>query len=875
MADKKRIILIDGNSLMFRAYFATAYRGNLMQTTTGLYTNAIYGFHAMTYNLFTTEEYTFVAFDAGSQTFRHKQFDAYKGTRKPLADELRVQIPYIKRYLDILNVKRLETFDYEADDIIASAATKYYDDFDEIVIVSGDRDLLQLVDKKIKVLLPLRGTSEFDEYNNDNFYEKFGIYPKQITDYKGMVGDSSDNLPGIRGVGDKTAIKLLNEFDSLENILANTNQLKGKLKENFEVDKEIALQTKMLATLRKDVKIIYNADDFKLTAYDVDEFLSFLKEVEFNSVLKELNKQTVKVESVKYQIISDVAEDLNKYLQSDSFLNIEVFGKNYYSGEFLGISLVTDNGSLFITKDVVINNKQVKDYLEGNFKKYVFDFKAFLLVLNRFGISLNNVVFDLMIAAYIINPNYGVGDFKQVYNNFKDNNLAYYETIYGANTKMKIPDVDVYAKYSVEKSLALKTIYQEVLAEIEKLEVEELFNVEMKLASVLATMERNGLMVDVDRLNQIGEDLNTRIKVIEDEIYKLAGLEFNINSPKQLGEVLFEKLHLPHGKKNKTGYSTNVDVLEKLASDFPIARKVLDYRGLNKLITTYVNGIKELVDGDCFIHPLYKQTETQTGRLSSIEPNIQNMPIRTEEGQVIREIFVSRFKGGKILSADYSQIELRVLAHMSGDPEMIDAFNHMVDFHAMTAARIYEVSLESVTKDMRRMAKAINFGIIYGMSAWGLSETINVSPLEANIYINKYFATFSKAKAFLDSLVEDAKKDGYTKTILNRRRYIPEINSTNMNMRSFGERTAMNAPIQGSAADIIKLAMVNITKRMEKENLKSLMIAQVHDELVFDCKDDEILKLEALVREEMEKAYNLKVKLEVGTASGTTWSEAK
>ncbi|MFA7435271.1 MAG: DNA polymerase I [Bacilli bacterium] len=873
--NKKRLVLLDGYSLMFRAYYATAYRGNLMQTSTGIYTNAIYGFYAMTNKLLTSEEYTFVALDAGSQTFRHQEFPEYKGTRKPVDQELISQIPLVKRYLDILNIRRFETLDYEADDLLASVATKFYDDFDEIVIVSGDRDLLQLVNDKVKVLLPLRGTSEFDEYNIDNFYEKMSIYPNQVTDYKGMVGDTSDNLPGIKGIGDKTAVKLLNEYQTLANILENLDNLKGKVKENFEEYKEIGLKCKYLATLKRDVKIVYSKEDLRLEKYDVDDLTNFLKELEFNSFLRELNKKTFIQEDINYTIISDVNADLTSILNSEGFMNMEIFGKTYYVGEFLGISYVSDKCKIFLTKEVVVNNKSVRAYLEGNEKKNVFDLKAFLLVLNRYGISLNNVVFDLMIAAYIINPNFGASDFKQVISNFEDNSIAYYETIYGANTKAKIPMVDVYAKYSVEKSLALKLVKKKVLIQIIELDIEELYNMEMALAAVLSKIEENGLLVDVDRLNTIGIDLNNRIKVIEKEIIEIAGVEFNINSPKQLGEVLFEKLNLPHGKKNKTGYSTNVDVLEKLAPDFLIARKVLEYRGLNKLITTYVNGIKDLVDDEGYIHPLYKQTETQTGRLASIEPNIQNMPIRTEEGQVIREIFTSRFKNGKILAADYSQIELRVLAHMSGDKEMIDAFNHSVDFHSLTASRLYEVEIENVSKDMRRMAKAINFGIIYGMSAWGLSETINVSPLEANIYINKYFDTFKESKKFLDSLIEGAKKDGFTKTILNRRRYIPEAMSSNANLRAFGERTAMNAPIQGSAADIIKIAMVNLDKRMKQENIKSLMIAQVHDELVFDCVLEELDLVEKIVREEMEKAYSLKVKLVVGTASGTSWSEAK
>lgn len=876
---KKRIVLIDGNSLMFRAYYATAYRGNLMQTSTGLYTNAIHGFYSMTNTILRTEPYSFVAFDAGSQTFRHQEYEDYKATRKPLAEELRVQIPYIKKYLDILKVRRLESLDYEADDILASLATKFYNDFEEIVIISGDKDLLQLVNDKVKVLIPTRGTSEFDEYTFENFYEKQNIYPHQVTDYKGLVGDASDNLPGIKGIGDKTAIKLLNEYQTLENIIANVDDLKGKIKENIIEYKDVGLRCKELATLKTDIELDYTVEDLRLEDYDFDELVNFLTELEFNSFLKDLYQKNMEeqIEDVEFEIISDATVDLSKKLKSNSYLNLEVFGTNYYTGEFLGISYVNDKQRIFFTKDVVLNNQDLRNYLEAEDQmKKVSDYKVMLVVLKNNNINLAGVEFDLMIGAYLINSRYGVGDFKQVATNFLENNLAFYDNIYGANTKMKIPELNVYAKYSIEKGLLLKELEPIILKKLKEIEVMELFKLEMELARVLARLELNGLQIDVDRLDAIGIDLENKIKVLEKDIYEIAGEEFNLNSPKQLGEILFGKLNLPHGKKTKTGnYSTNVDVLEKLAYDFPIARKVLEYRGLNKLVTTYINGIKELVDGNGFIHPLYKQTETQTGRLSSIEPNIQNMPIRTEEGQVIRDIFISRFPNGKILTADYSQIELRVLAHLSGDPEMINLFNHAHDFHSQTASRLYEVDINQVTSEMRRMAKAINFGIIYGMSAWGLSETINVTQLEANIYINKYFETFKKAKEFLDSLVESVKELGYTKTILNRRRYIPEAVSSNGSLRAFGERTAMNAPIQGSAADIIKIAMVNLQKRMEEEGLKSLMIAQVHDELLFDCVSEEVEIMEKIVKEEMEKAYKLSVKLEVGTGYGNSWLEAK
>lgn len=870
----KRLVLIDGNSLMFRSYYATANSGMLMETSSGLYTNSLYGFVNMTYNIFSEEKYAFVAFDAGKQTFRHQDFVDYKATRRALPDELRVQIPYIKKYLDVLKVKRLEDLNYEADDLIASCANKFKNDFSEIKIITGDKDLLQLVDDKVTVYLTKKGISELEEYNKDNFYEKLGFYPHQVTDYKGMVGDTSDNLPGIKGVGDKTATKLLAEYGSLENIIRNVDELQGALKERFIENQDMGIKCKELATLKSDIGLDFTVSEMKLGEYDMEEFIKFLEEVEFKSILKKFD---YKPEVIKheYKIIDNPATDLSKYLVADSYLVFEVFGDNYYKGEFLGFSFVSGDNKLFITPLVLRDNKQLKQYLEGNYKKKVFDAKLIHFITKKYNINLNNVIFDFMVATYLLNPKFSTSDFKASLDNFGRNEIQSYSDVYGANTKMRIPDLNTYSNYSIGKALKLVEIEDQIINKLSQEKLLDLLLLELNLAKVLAKIEQNGLLVDLSRLNEIGEKLKAQVDAISLEIYELAGEKFNLNSPKQLGVILFEKLNLPSGKKNKTGYSTNVDVLEKLAVDFPIAKKILEYRSLHKLMSTYVNGIKEVTNEDSYIHPIYKQTETLTGRLSSIEPNIQNMPIRTEEGQVIREIFVSRFPGGKILSADYSQIELRVLAHLSNDPEMIDSFEHGDDFHSQTASRLYEVDSSQVTKEMRRIAKAINFGIIYGMSAWGLSETINITPLEANVYINKYFDTYLKAKQYLDNLVASAKDRGYTETILSRRRYIPELEDKNVNIRSFGERTAMNAPIQGSAADIIKLAMVKIQDRLDKEGLTSLMIAQVHDELLFDCPANEVEKMQVIVKEEMENAIKLKVKLVVDVSVGYNWANAK
>ncbi len=869
----KKITLIDGNSLMFRSYYATAYRGNLMQTKSGLYTNALYAFISMLDKLIDELDYAFVAFDAGKQTFRHQEYTEYKATRKALPEELRVQIPYIKNYLDIMRIFRMESLDYEADDLIATVATKAYKDFDEIRIITGDKDLLQLVNGKVKVFLTRRGISELEEYNHENFLEKAGLTPKQVIDFKGLVGDASDNLPGIKGIGEKTALKLLKEYPTLEEIIANVDKIGGKTSELISKNTEIGLQCKRLATLKQDIDVNFSSPDLKVNEYDQDELNHFLKDLEFFSLLKRRHNK-LETETIMPEIIDDPDKKLD--LTEDAYIIVEVFGENYYRGNFLGLGMVCGKRRFFFPKEVLLKHQELKSYLSNpKYLKKTFDYKKLYLTFNKHGLDIKGISYDMMLAAYLLNPAYGSDDIKVTAGYFSNNDLPYYVNIYGANKKMAIPDLKIYAKYSTDKCAVIMDLEKRIQSDLQSQELLYLYKVELELSEVLGEMELFGLLINLKHLELIGKELNSKVDGVASEIYQMAGEEFNINSPKKLGEILFEKLHLPHGKRNKTGFSTNVDVLEKLAGDYKIARLVLDYRGYNKLVTTYVNGLSEVADEQSFIHPLYKQALTQTGRLSSVEPNIQNIPVRTEDGQVIREIFISRFSDGFILSADYSQIELRVLAHLSQDEKMISAFNHSIDFHTQTASLIYDIDPETVSKDMRRTAKAINFGIIYGMSAWGLSESLGISPLEANIYINKYFDTYRKVKEFLDTTIDNAKNDGYTKTILNRRRYIPEISSSNINMRNFGERTAMNAPMQGSASDIIKIAMVNINRRLKKEGLKSLMIAQVHDELVFDCPKEEVEILKHLVKTEMETAYQLKIKLDVEVGIGRNWAEAK
>lgn len=881
-----KILLIDGNSLMFRAFYATAYTGNLMQNKSGLYTNAIFSFINMIQKLVDESiDKVFVAFDAGKQTFRHKQYDDYKGGRKPMPEEFKVQIPYIKQYLDIMNIKHYECLDYEADDLVAAYANLLNNEANEIIVISGDKDLLQLAKGNIKVCLTKKGITELDEYNEQNFKEKLGFYSYQIPDYKGLVGDSSDNLPGIKGIGEKTALKLLEQYDSLENIIANVNNLKGKIHDCIIENRDTGLKCKMLATLKSDFDVPYSSEEIIRKDPDYDKLYSFFKMLDFNSFLKKLekdlskkninNKETInKTENSNIENIIIGDENYNFDNFNDSYIVIESTNDNYYLDDIIGMSILSSDNlyKVFIPYDKILYNESLKKYMQSNNKKYTYDYKRLYVVLKKNNIEIKNVIYDAMLAIYLINPSYVHDDIKMTIENFMETDLSYDENVYGKGQKITVPEISIVASHSIKKCLALKMTYEEIMKEINSLEQQELLQVELSLSSILGDMELNGLKVDVDSLKTIGIEMSNTQEKIEKEIYEIAGEEFNINSVKQLGEILFEKLSLPTGKKNKRGYSTSMEVLEKLAPNFRIAQLVLDYRAVNKIISTYINGLIELTNSENFVHPLYKQALTQTGRLSSVNPNIQNMPIRTEMGQVIRKAFVSRFPNGNIMSCDYSQIELRILAHMSDDQPMIDSFNSSEDFHTNTASWLYDVDVKDVTKEMRRTAKAINFGIVYGMSAWGLSESINITPMEANMYIMKYFTTHNKVRSFLDNIIIDAKNNGYTKTMFNRIRYIPELQSSNKNLSSFGERTAMNAPIQGTAADIIKKAMVKVNESMQ--GFKSILIAQVHDELVFDVYPGEEETLQKVVKEAMESVVELKVPLIAESGIGKNWLES-
>lgn len=901
MANKKKMIVIDGNSLMFRAYYATAYTGNLMQTRSGIYTNALYGFinmmkHLLSLNcssnsLPNLDSSIFVAFDKGKKTFRHKLYDNYKGTRSKTPDEFIMQIPFIKEYLDAMNIFHYEVDDYEADDLVGTVAT-LAKDYECVEIYSGDRDLLQLVGDNRIVCLNKVGITQLDCFDSKNFFEKVGYIPSETPDYKALVGDSSDNLPGIVGVGPKTAVRLINEYHSIENIEAHIDELKGKLKENVELGIENAKKTKYLATIITNVSLPFSIDDCEFkkpdynklrTLYEKMEFKSFLKDIPttedftqvsfFSTPSEVVNLPKIeKNENIKNYHIHDI-KDLYAILnQANEFcFDVILSQDNYHLASIVGITLATLNDVFYLSLDEFVASNVFSLFKEK--EVITIDSKKVFVALSHYGINLPKVAFDISLAGYVVNPSYGSIDLSILYRYFDMDNLPLQSEVYGKKTIYNMENIEVCEKYAMNLAYGAMVIYPRLKKEIHDISCDYLFyEVELPLARTLGIVEGNGFKIDEATLDQVGFDLLKQMNELEKKIYEEAGEEFNISSPKQLGEVLFDKLNLGKGKKNKTGYVTNAEVLEKLSERHIVPSLVLKYRKYSKLYSTYVAGLKDVINKeDGKVHTIFKQNYTLTGRLSSVEPNIQNIPVRTEDGRLIRQAFIPSFKDGLLISADYSQIELRILAHMSNCPSMIHDFQTGVDFHSNTASKIYDLPLNMVTKDMRRIAKAVNFGIIYGMSTWGLSDEIHISPLEAANFIERYFLIYPEVKEFLDKLVSDAKSLGYSKTLYNRRRYINEIKSSNRVLAKFGERTAMNAPIQGTAADIIKIAMNEVQNEIESHGLKACMVAQVHDELIIDTPADEVEIVKKILKEQMTKVAQLKVLLEVDVETGSTW----
>lgn len=880
----KKAILLDGNSIMFRAYYATAYTGNLMKTSNNLYTNAVYGFINMMNKILTIPDVThiFVAFDKGKKTFRHQSYADYKGGRKPMPEEFAMQIPYIKEYLDILNIKRLETDDYEADDLIGTVSKRIKDTFDEVLVISGDKDLLQLVDGNVKVCLTKKGITDLEEYNENNFKELMGFYPYQVTDYKGLTGDSSDNLPGISGVGPKTAIKLLEEYKTLENIIDNVDNLKGKLATVVKEEANIGLRSKKLATLEKDALIDITEDDILLKEKDLSKLRNFFEKLEFKSFISKMDFTTSdkKEETKKVEVkeISYIINDLNALKSSlknnnQILMEVELDGENYHKSQIIGVGFVINNEGYYIDRNYLYDEELTHLLENEDLSIYTVDAKKTYVSLKYIGINLKNISFDINLASYVINPSNVTSDIKTTIENFIPTNLPYHEEVYGKKTIYVIPEEEIIAKYAIDKCNIITSFKAEIDRLLKENNQEDLlYKIELPLAIILGDVEKNGFKVNTKKLEEVGTYFSEKMKINEQEIFKLVGHEFNVASPKQLGVVLFEELCLGKGKKTKTGYSTTAEVLEELTKYHPVPRLVLEYRKYAKLYSTYVVGLLQEVNSiDQKVHTIFKQALTQTGRLSSTEPNIQNIPVRTEEGRIIRSVFIPTDENSILVSADYSQIELRILAHASKCQAMIDTFNSGVDLHSSTASKIYGISIDNVTKDMRRMAKAVNFGIVYGMSDWGLSEELHISPKEASIFSAKYFEVFPEVKPYLDSCIEECKKLGYTTTLFNRRRYMRDINSSNVALRKFSERASMNAPIQGTAADIMKISMINVANMLKENNLKAKIVAQVHDELIIDCPKEELNTLKELLKSTMENAIKLDVNLDVDVEYGDNW----
>lgn len=875
------LVLIDGNSLMYRAYYATAYSGNLMKTSTGIFTNALYGFVNMMNKVMDEYNHThmLVAFDAGKTTFRHEFLDSYKDGRKPMPDELRSQINLIKKYLDLLGVKRLELPTYEADDIIGTLATLgEQTDFEKIHIITGDKDLLQMADEKTTVHITRKGVTDIESFTPEAVFAKYELSPSQIVDLKGLMGDPSDNLPGIPGVGEKTAIKLLKQFGTVENLVTHTDELKGKMKEKVEANVEQALLCKRMATIHREVPLPVTFDDLFYQGPETAELMNFFKEMEFNAFLKKMKLEEVKEEKPKAPIrIILEAGELETLSYQNSAIHVEIFEENYHQANILGIAIVNETDAYYVPFEVAKESQAFMSFLaDEGVKKSVFDVKRSRVALMWQGFDLRGVDFDLLLATYVINPTNVSNEFKKVALHYDYDDVLYDEEVYGKGAKRAVAPIEKVAQHSIDIATAVFKLKETAIEQLKEQEQLSLFEeMEMPLAEVLAVMEYNGMSLDLTTLDEMGQDLKGRIEALESQIFDHVGAPFNINSPKQLGEVLFEKLGLPVVKKTKTGYSTNADVLEKLSDAHPIIKLIMEYRTLTKLYSTYIEGLKKACYEDGKVHTIFNQALTQTGRLSSIEPNLQNIPIRLEEGRMIRRAFVPSQEGWVILGADYSQIELRILAHISNTESLIDAFKHGEDIHKKTAMDVFKVSEEEMTSDLRRSAKAINFGIIYGMSAFGLSENLNITQKEAKKYIDHYLESYSGIHQYMEDTVKYAKFNGYVSTLFNRRRYIPELTQKNYAIRQFGERTAMNAPIQGTAADIIKKAMIDVHQAMLEKNVKSRLLLQVHDELIFEVPQEELDMMIELVTKTMENVVELQVPLKADYSYGPTWYDAK
>lgn len=873
-----KLVLIDGNSIVYRAFFALP----LLNNDKGVYTNAVYGFTTMLMKILEEEKPThmLVAFDAGKTTFRHETYKEYKAGRQKTPPELSEQFPLTRELLDAFQIPHYELDLYEADDIIGTLATKG-DDLDwDVKVISGDQDMLQLVSDTVTVDLTRRGITEVDSYTPKFMKEKMEITPEQIIDLKALMGDNSDNIPGVPGVGIKTATKLLKEYTTLENVYKNINKLGGKkLKENLNTYKDDAFTSKELVTIKRDIPIEVSLDNLLYNGYEPKKVKDIFQDLGFQSLLKRIGMETddssENLAEINYTFVSEIKETM--FTGEEAFV-VETMTDNYHQAPIEGFGLVNKQNAYFIPTDLALQSSIFKKWAEDETsQKLVFDVKKSVVCLLKHGINLKGITFDLLLASYLLNPADNHHDIPSIGHRVGKTNISQDEAIYGKGAKLAVPEEEILAEHIIRKTTVLFQLKEKMESELVENKQYELYHdLEMPLALILGEMEHTGVQINVERLEEMGNELKQRLTAIESEVYEMAGEEFNLNSPKQLGVILFEKLELPVIKRTKTGYSTAADVLEKLEDKHEIIPRIFLYRQLRTIQSTFIEGLLKVVNKDTNkVHTRFNQALTQTGRLSSVDPNLQNIPIRLEEGRKIRQAFVPGGENKLLFAADYSQIELRVLAHIAKDERLITAFKDDVDIHTLTAADVFHVEHDEVTNEMREQAKAVNFGIVYGISDYGLSQNLGISRNEAKQFIDRYFEIYPGVKKYMEDIVQEAKHKGYVTTLMNRRRYLPELTSRNFNQRSFAERTAMNTPIQGSAADIIKKAMIELHAKLMEEELSSRMLLQVHDELIIEVPEDELEKVKEIVPAVMENTVELDVPLKVDVAYGKSWYDAE
>ena len=897
----RKLVLVDGNSILNRAFYGIM--GSKMLTTKdGTPTNAVYGFLAILFKIIDDikPEFLVVAFDKKGPTKRHKMYDGYKANRKGMPDELACQMPIIKDVLRAMNIDIIEKEGYEGDDILGTLSVFGESQGLEVTILSGDRDTFQLATDKVTIRIPRTkmGKTEEEDFNREKVKEVYGIEPKQLIEVKGLQGDTSDNIPGVPGIGEKTALKLIQEYSSIENLYSEIEKgqapdVKGKTRERIIENKDLAILSKELGTIDVNSPIEENLEEFKLEEWNNEEVLKLFKELNFNRYIERFHltegiSEEPEEQEEKFEIKEISIEELKSKINQELFYKFSAIEEN--KDEYIIKNKIDkiyayfkDENTVYFSNILGKENILKEIFEDGNIKKYGYKTSTDYLLLKQLGITTKGIVYDAEIAVYDLDPSNMKYKMEDVAYQYLDFSIEEYIKGLGIKKEEQINLFEENSKSNeYENTLnalnayLIQKLYEKTIKEIKNLNEMDLFNnIEMPLVEVLAEMQYEGIKIEKDKLESFGVELKQNIDELTKEIYDLSGQEFNINSTKQLGEILFEKLKLPVVKKTKTGYSTDVDVLEKLKSEHPIIEKILEYRSLTKLNSTYVEGLKPYINKVTGrIHSYFHQTITATGRISSTEPNLQNIPTRIELGKRLRKAFVPK-EGYVFIDADYSQIELRVLAHISQDENMINAFKHDEDIHKQAASNVFNVPIEEVTKEQRSHAKAVNFGIVYGISDFGLGEQIGVSRKKAKEYIDQYLEKYSGIKKFMDDIVEKAKEQGYVETLFNRRRYIPELKSKNFNIRQFGSRVAMNTPIQGTAADIMKIAMINVYKKLKEEKLESKLILQIHDELLIEAKEDEKERVKNILQSCMENAIKLDVPLKAEVSEAYNWYELK